>query len=509
MSQSEKMRYEWDSINWRKVKRSVFKLQKRIYQASKTKNLKKVHKLQRLLLKSRNAKILATRNVTQVNRGKNTAGIDGVKSLSKIQRIKLFENLNFYDKCQPVRRIWIPKPGKTEKRPLGIPTINDRIKQALAKFALEPEWEAKFEPNSYGFRPARSSQDARMAIFNAIRRKNAYVLDADIKGCFDNINHQKLLDKLETFPKFRKTIKDWLKVGVLEGGIFQETTSGTPQGGVISPLLANVALHGLENETKNALSKHLFDYLKRRNGNASKAHSQMNLSIIRYADDFVIIHESREIVEKAKKFVDQWLKNIGLIFNEEKTKIIHTLNSNSVDGNVGFKFLGFWVRQYSTCYRKKGYITLIKPSVDSQKRQMQKIKKVLKEKPSIKQEEIIKILNPIILGWSNYYKSSVSSDVFSKIDNYMFERLWSWACKRHQNKGLRWIKRKYFGRHKNNIWRFKTYDGKLLRLHSETHIIRHVKVKGEKSPFDGDSEYWTKRVNRTKRLMMCNLDDVI
>ncbi|GHV25330.1 hypothetical protein FACS189465_3210 [Clostridia bacterium] len=196
MNQSIMTRYEWDSINWHKIEKTVFKLQKRIYQASKRNDTKRVHQLQRLLLNSRNAKLLAVKRVSQVNKGKNTAGIDGVKTLTKEQKLKMANELKLETKSKPVRRVWIPKPGKLEKRPLGIPVMVDRARQALVKLALEPEWEAKFEPNSYGFRPSRSCHDAIEAIFNAISRKNVYVLDADISKCFDKIDHQKLMNKL-------------------------------------------------------------------------------------------------------------------------------------------------------------------------------------------------------------------------------------------------------------------------------------------------------------------------
>lgn len=253
MSRPKRVVYKWDEIDWRKLKRSVFKLQKRIYQASKSDDWKRTKRLQKLLLKSKSAKLLAVRRVTQINKGKKTAGIDGVKSLSPIQRLRLANELNLSEKSKPVRRIWIPKPGKSEKRPLGIPTMADRAKQALVKLALEPEWEAKFAPNTHGFRPARSCHDAIEAIYLAIRKKNAYVLDADIKGCFDNIDHIALLNKINTFPRLRKVIKGWLKNGVMEDNVFHKMSAGTPQGGVISPLLANIALHGLEYELKDAL----------------------------------------------------------------------------------------------------------------------------------------------------------------------------------------------------------------------------------------------------------------
>ncbi len=190
---SFKTTVEWHEINWRKSERIVYKLQKRIYQASNQGDVKTVRKLQRILMKSWYARILAVRKVTQDNQGKKTAGVDGVKSLTPKQRISLSEKLKLDTKVKPTRRVWIPKPGTDEKRLLGIPTIHDRALQSLVKLALEPEWEAIFEPNSYGFRPGRSCHDANEAIFSAIHNKAKYVLDADIAKCFDRINHEALL----------------------------------------------------------------------------------------------------------------------------------------------------------------------------------------------------------------------------------------------------------------------------------------------------------------------------
>lgn len=492
MSQSERTGYEWDTINWNKIQRSVFKLQKRIYQASKNNDLKGVHSLQRLLLTSKSAKLLAVRRVTQLNKGKKTAGVDGVKSLSPNQRQKLANELNLNDKSSPVRRIWIPKPGKPEKRPLGIPTMTDRARQALVKLALEPQWEAKFEPNSYGFRPARSSQDAISAVFKAISLKNAYVLDADITGCFDNIDHQALLKKLDTFPKLYRRIKGWLKSGIMEGIIFQKSKAGVPQGGVISPLLANIALHGLEYETKAALKMDLFNYKKQMYGKAAHMHSQNSITIIRFADDFVILHESREIIEKAKKHVVNWLKQMRLTLNENKTKIVHTLKS--IDGcEVGFNFLGFWVRQYYNRSIKRGYVTLIKPSRDSQKRHRRFISEKIGKLRAVTQDDVIRTLNPIIRGWANYFRHQVARKAFENADNHMFYKLWKWARWRHPNLGAKRIKRKYFRRFRNSNWRFSTHDGKVLTLHEDIHIIRHMKIHGTRSPYDGDNEYWKNR----------------
>ena len=244
MNTEQKPMYEWNTLPWRAIERSVFKLQKRIYQASQNNDSVLVHQLQRLLISSWSAKCLAVRRVTQDNQGKKTAGIDGMKSVSPQQRMSLVQILRVDLKTRPVRRVWIPKPNApAEKRGLGIPTLFNRAAQMLLKLALEPEWEAKFEPNSYGFRPGRSCHDAIDAIYISINQKPKYVLDADIEKCFDRISHTALLAKLQTFPFLRRVIKGWLKAGVIENGAWFPTEEGTPQGGVCSPLLANIAFY--------------------------------------------------------------------------------------------------------------------------------------------------------------------------------------------------------------------------------------------------------------------------
>ena len=241
---------EWKDIKWRKLEKVAFKLQKRIFQASERGDVKAVRKLQKTLIRSWSAKCIAVRRVTQDNQGKNTAGVDGVKSLTPKQRTNLVSELKLTGKATPTRRVNIPKPGSTETRPLGIPTINDRALQALVKLALEPEWEAKFEPNSYGFRPGRSCHDAIGAIFTSINQKAKYVLDADITKCFDRIDQKTLLYKINTYPTLSRQLKNWLKAGYCMQDSLFPTNEGTPQGGVISPLLANIALHGMEERLK-------------------------------------------------------------------------------------------------------------------------------------------------------------------------------------------------------------------------------------------------------------------
>ena len=496
MNQSEKVRYKWNEIPWRKLEKKVFKLQKRIYRASQSGNVKLVHQLQKLLLKSRSAKFLATRRVTQDNRGRKTAGVDGIANLKQTERLILAESLSLKGKSEPVRRIWIPKPGKTEKRPLGIPTMTNRAQQALLKMALEPEWEAKFEPNSYGFRPGRSCHDACEAIFKALSGKNAFVLDADISGCFDNIDHNRLLEKLNTTSEIYKVIKRWLGAGIMEGNVFQTTERGTPQGGVISPLLANIALHGMEHDTKNALTDELFQYRKNKYGKATRTGAQEMISIIRYADDFVVIHESKEVVFKAKSYIEEWLKTVGLKLNLSKTKIIHTLNSNGEE-KPGFDFLGFTMRQVHTKCRKKGYKLLIKPSQKAVKRHAAALEQMVKKMRGESQQAVIYQLNLIIKGWSRYYTPGVSCRTFSKLDSYMFQLLWRWALYRHPKKGKAWIKKKYFCERGNRKWQFGTHNGVFLTYHSDHAIKRHVKIKGMKSPYDGDWVYWAVRMGKS------------
>ncbi|AKE66641.1 Retron-type RNA-directed DNA polymerase [Microcystis aeruginosa NIES-2549] len=496
MNTATKPMYEWKDINWRKAERCVFKLSKRIFKASQRGDVKLVHKLQRLLLKSWYAKLIAVRRVSQDNQGKKTAGVDGIKSLTPKQRMALVNNLKPGNKSKPTRRVWIPKPNTDEKRPLGIPTMYERALQALVKLALEPEWEAKFEPNSYGFRPARSAHDAIGAIYISINKKPKYVLDADISKCFDKINHQKLLTKLQTYPKLRQQIKAWLKSGVMDGKNLFPTNEGTPQGGVISPLLANIALHGMEERVKQ--------YAKTLKGNKSK--NEQALTLIRYADDFVILHEDLKVIKECQEIIKQWLAEMGLELKPSKTRISHTLET--YDDYVGFDFLGFNIRQYqvgkhhgakSSKGVKLGFKTLIKPSAEKVKSHLKKLGEVVNSQKSSPQDALIKRLNPIIRGWSNYYSSVVSSKTFTDCDYYFFEKLKRWAYRRHPMKNKTWIMRKYWHTEGKDNWVFSTRGGKnpfKLARHLDTKIVRYVKVKGDKSPYDGDLIYWSSRMGK-------------
>jgi RNA-directed DNA polymerase len=348
-------------------------------------------------MKSRSAKLIAVRRVTQDNQGKRTAGIDGVKSLSRSERLALVDTLKVGSKAKPVRRVWIPKTSSDELRPLGIPTMHDRALQALVKAALEPAWEARFEANSYGFRPGRSCHDAIEAIHQAVYRKPKWVLDADIAKCYDRINHQALLEKVNTSPGVRRQLKAWLKAGVMDGGKLFPTEEGVPQGGTISPLLANIALHGLERFIVE---------------NAPRTDKRRAPLVVRYADDLVVFHAELHVVEECQLLISKWLHGMGLELKPSKTRITHSLTV--ADGKPGFDFLGFHVRQFSVGKTKTGmnghgkplgFKTIIKPSKAAIQRQVRKLRTTVRTYQHMDQKRLIRALNPVVVGWTSYYRT--------------------------------------------------------------------------------------------------------
>jgi RNA-directed DNA polymerase len=487
-------KYEWKDVPWREIEGQVFKLQKRIYQASRRGDQKAVHYLQRLLVHSWAARCLAVRRVTQDNRGKRTAGVDGKASLSPPKRLQLAAGLRLPRRALPTRRVWIPKPGSTEKRPLGIPTIQDRAAQTLARLALEPEWEARFEPNSYGFRPGRSCHDAIAAVYSSINRKAKFVLDADIAKCFDRIDHPALLNKLGTFPTFRRAIKAWLAAGVMDGPDLFPTTAGTPQGGAISPLLANIALHGLETTIHSAFP---------RRRTTPTGRKDWRPTLVRYADDFVVLHRDRGVIERTREIVEDWLHDMGLELKPSKTRITHTFLPQ--EGTVGFDFLGFQVRQYRVGKTHTGigadgvplgFKTLIKPSHDALKRHSEAIAQVVRAHRTAPQAALIAQLNPVIKGWANYYSPVVAKAAYAKADHETFIKLLNWAKRRHPKKSTGWVVRRYWRTTPSSRWSFATKEGIRLTKHSWTPIVRHVKVQGQRSFYDGDWVYWSTRLGR-------------
>jgi len=353
--------------------------------------------------------------------------------------------------------------------------------QALAKMALEPEWEAQFEPNSYGFRPGRSAHDAIEAIFKGIRCKPKYVFDADIEKCFDRINHEALLRKLSTIEPLERLIRGWLRAGISDKGAMIFPEAGTPQGGVISPLLANVALHGLENELVGSLS------------------TRNKPGVIRYADDFVILHHDLEVLKRLAERAEAWLHPMGLRLKPSKTHLSHTLDE--YEGHVGFDFLGFTVRQYQVGKHrtksytgKAGFKTIIKPSKQAQSNHLRQIKEIVRRHRGSNQAALIAEVNPVVRGWTAYYRSVCAKRTFMRMEKEMITKILQWAKYRHRNKGRRWQYRKYW-HHQGT----RTVFGNgtiFLALHHDRKIRWHRKVIGSKSPYDGDWIYWAARLGR-------------
>ena len=471
--------WNWSDVDWFGAETVVCRLQERIYRATENQQWGKVKNLQKLLVRATSTKLLAIRRVTQENRGKHTAGIDGVVCDTPQDRVKLFnEGLNFKGyKPLPVRRVYIPK-SDGRQRPLGIPTVKDRVMQAIVKMALEPEWECKFEANSYGFRPGRSCHDAIGAIFTTLGQKGSskWILDADISGCFDNISHEPLLSRL---PLFTTIIRRWLKAGVVELGHYTDTYAGTPQGGVISPLLANVALDGLERlfgaETPQGKSI----------SPALRKGENKGVSLTRYADDFVVTAPTREVLETyVKPKIEEFLQVRGLKLSEAKTRI--------VDVDEGFNFLGFHIRRY-----KKRKL-LVKPQKEKVLGHLHSIKDYLNKHQTVKTEKVIRDLNPVIRGWANYYRHCVASQVFAKAGHRQWQMLWKWAKRRHPKKPSKWVKARYFK--DDGYWTFHEGRHELVKP-SSTPIVRHIKVVGRSSPYNPAlHSYWQDRLERRWRI---------
>lgn len=497
----------WDQVQWHESYNKVRRIQRRIYKAKQLNQKDKVWWLQKLLLRNPHAKLVAVHSVTTLNKGKRTPGIDGKTITTNSEKLKLAQELNINGKTNFIRRIWIPKPGKTEKRPLGIPTIQDRAKQALAKLALEPEWEAQFEPNSYGFRPGRRPHDAIEAIFLHLRHgKQKWVFDADIRKCFDQINHDALIDKLETFPLMERQIRAWLEAGILdEYSQIPKTsipTQGTPQGGVISPLLSNIALHGLENHLKNFVLSQPKPHLGASNGKRAK---QTAIGVIRYADDFVLIHPNRKILDSCITETKTWLSQIGLNVSDEKSKIV--LSSN------GFQFLGFQFITLKESKTKNQTKTKIYPSRENVKRINVKVRNTIQNNKSASSYVLIAKLRPIILGWGNYYKYCECKTTFNKVDNMIYQQIRAWVFRRATRQGRMEVKRKYFPEGRTFKFEGREYQANWI-LQGQTlspkntiktnHLpklswiksTKHIKVQGSQSVYNGDSIYWTLRTRK-------------
>lgn len=496
----------WSDIDWGKTQKIVSKVQNRIYKAARLGNKKRVHKLQKWLINSNAAKLMAVRTVTTLNKGRRSVGVDKLKVTTPQAKLQLALNLSLNGQAKPIRRVWISKPGKTELRPLGIPVIEDRAKQALAKLALEPEWEAVFEPNSYGFRPGRSAHDAIEAIFlNMHSDTPKWVYDADIRKCFDTIDHSALLKKLNTFPLMEKQISAWLKAGVMEGyantGDSSEvlaTEAGTPQGGIISPLLANVALHGLENHLLEFVSK--LPMKPHPGANRGSVAKKKALGVVRYADDFILMHRNREILDLCVAESHKWLAMVGLIISEEKSAVR--------DCREGFQFLGFQIIQVRKLKSGK-YKVKIHPSRNSQEKLLAKVKGILGKNKSANCFDLIMKLRPVIIGWANYFRYSECTKDFSTLTHKIFQKVRAWVFRRDARNGRRVVKEKYFPNGK--CYQFdgeKHFDNWILNGKKKLkkglvveaylpHMVwvkskKHVKVLKDYSPYMGGM-YWSIR----------------
>lgn len=467
----------WPEINWAEVQRQVRRLQVRIVKAIKEGRHNKAKALQWLLTHSFYGKALAVKRVTG-NKGKYTPGVDKViwkTPGAKINAITSLQRRGYSP--LPLRRLYIPKKNG-KMRPLGIPAMKCRAMQALYLLALEPVAETQADPNSYGFRPARATEDAREQCFTllASRIRPQWVLEADIQGCFDNISHDWMIANV---PMDKAILRKWLKAGYMFQNELFPTEAGTPQGGIISPVLANMALDGLETLLKKRFPRH----------------KGKKMNMVRYADDFIITgHDKTWLETEVKPVVEAFLLARGLILSPEKTKITHITE--------GFDFLGWNLRKYN------GKL-LTKPSKANVKAHLDHIREIFKAHRGTKQASLIRLLNPVIRGWTNYHRHAVASkESFTRNDHMIWSMLWRWAVRRHPNKNARWIKERYFKVRGTRSWVFaeteKQEDGTAkeftLLQESDAHIVRHVKIKAHANPYDPDWEsYFEARWDRTTR----------
>lgn len=460
---------QWTKINWKRVIKAVKRLQMRIAKAVREGKHGKAKALQWILTHSYYAKLLAVRKVTS-NKGKNTPGIDGITWTLCSQKANAVKQLNRKNyKPQPLRRIYIPKKNG-RKRPLSIPTMKDRAMQALYKMALEPAAETKADPNSYGFRLFRRCADAIAQAFICLSKKRSpiWILEGDIKACFDEINHKWLIDNI---PMDKKILSLWLKSGYVKQGKLYPSHKGTPQGGIISPVIANMTLDGLENVAKTSVPQRIF-------GN-----TRSKINVIRYADDFIVTCVSKEILQdKVKPAIESFLKKRGLELSQEKTRITRI--------DQGFDFLG------QNCRKYKGKM-LITPAKDNVRDFKENTNAVIRKCQALPAHELISILNPKLRGWANYHRHIVAGRVFGDVDNCMYKKLWNWMRKKHPKKRISWLVRKYWSK-AYKLWIFSSKDRKdkpcQLIQTSRIGIRRHIKIKSEANPFDWNfADYFRKR----------------
>jgi RNA-directed DNA polymerase len=481
---TEDMTLVWDAINWRLHEDNVRRLRRRIFTAVKEGDLAKARSLQKMMLRSWSNTLISVRQVTQRNTGRKTAGIDGEIAVTSPERmalaVRVHRSIHSWDPM-PVKRVYVLKTN-AKLRPLGIPVIMDRCHQHRVKNALEPEWEARFEPRSYGFRPGRSCQDAIEAIYDTCKGASAtrlWTLDADLAAAFDKLDHSHLMSTIGSFPA-RGMIRAWLTAGVFEPGKgFAPTEEGSPQGGVISPLLLNVALHGLEEAAG----------VRYDTGVRAGAVKRNSPTVIRYADDLVVCCHTRQQAEQVKTRLAEWLGPRGLAFNEHKTRIVSL--------QAGYDFLGFNVRRY-----RNGKL-LIKPSQAAVRRVKRNLAEQLRRLRGSNASAVLAAICPITRGWASFYRSVVSKQTFTDVDDYLWKLTYKWAHRSHPGKPKHWVTKRYFGQFnpsRRNNWVFgDAASGAYLPKLAWTPIVRHRKVIGGASADDpAMTSYWNQRRRRNR-----------
>lgn len=483
---------DWHSIHWKQANRHVRRLQGRIAKAKQQGKKRKVRALQFILTRSFSARALAVRRVTE-NSGQRTPGVDGQKLDTPEKKAQAMQNLNRKDyQPQPLKRVYIPKNNGRAFRPLGIPTMQDRAKQALHLFALEPIAETTADPNSYGFRRARSVADAIEQCCNTLCRPTSaqWILEADIKSCFDEISHEWLLSHI---PMDRAILRKWLDAGFIERQVHHPTTAGTPQGGIISPTLMNLTLDGLE----TSLTKHF------------PPRSGKLVNIVRYADDFIITGKSKELLEnEVKPLVVQFLKERGLRLSERKTRITHV--------SEGFDFLGKHIQKYSNGPTQQKLLT--KPSRPNVQAFLAGIKTFFHENLNTPVDKLLILLNPKIRGWALFHRSSASKRIFDYVDSRIFHELEHWMHRRHPRKTLLWCYRKYLTSvgNRNYVLQATFQDRRdqprTIRLYkaADVPIKRHVKIKAAANPFLPEWEsYFEERIALQMKASLYGYDKLL